>query len=64
MRLKVYTAVNMSKLVFWIVNPCGLGSTNISEEDTASSFSPEDTNILEEHTASIFRTDDRWSMFF
>jgi hypothetical protein len=39
--------MKMSMLIFWIVQPCGLVGTNVSEE----------------HTASIFKTKNGCSMF-
>jgi hypothetical protein len=35
----------MPMLVFWVVMPCGLVDTNVSEEHTAFIFSPEDGGI-------------------
>jgi hypothetical protein len=36
MRFEVFTAVKMPMAVFWVVTPCALMSTNVSEKHTAS----------------------------
>jgi hypothetical protein len=47
MRFEVLTVVKMSVLFVWVLTPCGL----------------EDTNVSEEHTSSIVRAEDRGNVF-
>jgi hypothetical protein len=40
-------------LILWVVTPCGLVDTNVSEEHTASILSPEDGGFTTPHFLSI-----------
>jgi hypothetical protein len=46
--------VKMSMLVSWVVTPCGLTDTNVSENYTASIFSPEEGHGMFLRNAGIY----------